>query len=269
MISGFFNTFFYEPLYNGLIFLVSVIPGADIGIAVVLLTLIVKGALFPFTHKGIQTQSKLRTLEPDIKDLKEKHSKDKQEQARQVMELYRKHGVSPFSGCLTVLVQLPVIFALYWVFWKGLSFDPALLNELPYIPGHINTALLNHDILYSFVHMPEFVKTHFLGFIDMTGKSILLALLAGVSQYFQIKLSMPDVGKLSLKSTGSLKDDLVQSMKFQMRYILPIFVSVFAYTISAAVALYWVTSNAFSIVQELLVKRKAEALQSELKRDNT
>lgn len=269
MISGFFNTFFYEPLYNGLIFLVSVIPGADIGIAVVLFTLIIKLALFPFTHKGIQTQSKLRTLEPDIKDLKEKHSKDKQEQARQVMELYRKHGVSPFSGCLTVLVQLPVIIALYWVFWKGLKFDPSLLDAFPHIPGHINTALLNHDILYSFVHIPEFVKTNFLGFIDMTGKSILLALLAGISQYFQIKLSMPDSGKLSLKSTGSLKDDLMQSMKFQMRYILPVFVSVFAYTISAAVALYWVTSNTFSIAQELLVKRKAEALQSELKRDNT
>jgi len=269
MISGLFNTFFYEPLYNGLIFLVSIVPGADIGIAVVLLTLIVKFILFPFTHKGTKTQAKLRTLEPDIKELKEKYNKDKQEQARQIMELYRKHGVSPFSGCATILVQLPVIFALYWVFWKGLAFDPALLNSFEQVPGYINTALLNHDILYSFVHMPEFLKTHFLGLIDMTGKSIFLALLAGISQYFQIKLSMPSTGKLSLKSTGSLKDDLAQSMKFQMRYILPVFVVVFAYTISAAVALYWATSNAFSITHELFVKRKAQTLQSGAKRDNT
>jgi len=264
MVPYLFNTIFYEPLYNGLIFLVSVTPGNDIGIAVVVLTLIVKFIILPFTHKSTKTQSQMKILEPEIKEIKEKHKEDKQEQAKQTMELYRRHGVNPFTGCLTMIVQLPIIFALYWVFWKGLTIDPALIDSFESIPGYINSLLLNQDIIYSFVSPPDFIKVKFLGLVDVTGKSIILALIAGVSQYFQIKLSMPgNVGLSSLKSTGSLKDDIAKSMSFQMRYILPVFVVVFAYTISAAVALYWATSNIFSVVHELIVKREAEKLKRE------
>jgi len=266
----FFNTVFYEPLYNALFFLLSIIPGADVGVAVLVLTLIVKFILFPFAHKSTKTQARLKTLEPEINEIKEKHKKDKQEQSRQVMELYRKHGVNPFSGCLTVIVQLPIIFALYWVFWKGLKVDPEMVDQAMLAAGQLKTSLLNQDILYSFISIPEVVRIKFLGLFDMTGKSIVIALIAGVSQYFQIKLSMPGGGeKLSLSGTGSLKDDLAQSMKFQMRYILPVFVFIFAYTISTAVALYWATSNIFTVVHELLVKRKADKLREELESVNT
>jgi YidC/Oxa1 family membrane protein insertase len=269
MISYLFNTIFYEPLYNGLIFLVSVIPGQDIGIAIILLTILVKFVILPFTHKGTKNQSKMRVLEPEIKDIKKKYEKDKQEQAKQTMELYKKHGVSPFTGCLTMIVQLPVIMALYWVFWKGLKIDPTTLDSFKEIPGHINSLLLNHNIVYSFINFPAFIKINFLGLIDTTGKSIILALLAGITQYFQIKFSMPGkVGISSLKSTGSIKEDIVKSMSFQMRYILPVFVVVFAYTISAAVALYWVTSNTFSVIHEIIIKREADKLKRETIVDN-
>jgi len=261
----FFNTVFYGPLYNALFFIVSIIPGADIGIAIIILTLLVKFILFPLAHKSTKTQAHLKTLEPEIKNLKEKHKKDKQEQARKVMELYRKHGVNPFSGCLTVIIQLPVIIALYLVFRKGLNItDTDMIDKTIQAAGYLKTSILNQDMLYSFVNMPELIKIKFLGLIDMTQKSILIALVAGISQYFQIKLSMPGGGeKLSLSGTGSLKDDLAQSMKFQMRYILPVFVFIFAYTISAAVALYWATSNIFTIAHEIIVKKKAESLFKE------
>jgi len=260
-----FNTFLYEPLLNGLFFLVAIIPGNDIGVAVVILTIIVKFIIFPFTHKSTKAQSKMKALEPEIKEIKEKHNEDKQEQARKTMELYKKHGINPFVGCVTVFVQLPIILALYWVFFKGLSFDVNLIDELNHARGYINTSLLNIEhLLYSFITVPELIKIKFLGLIDMTDKSVFLALIAGVTQYVQIKFSMPgDVSISSLKSTGSLKDDLAQSMKFQMRYIMPVFVFVFAYTISAAVALYWATSNTFSIIHEIIVKRKAEKIISE------
>jgi len=177
------------------------------------------------------------------------------------MELYKKHGVNPFSGCVVLIIQLPIIIALYWVFFKGLKVDTSLISAAEYATGYIHTTLLNQELLYSFVHIPELIKINFLGLIDMTGKSAILAFLAGASQYFQIKLSMPGGDKKpSLKSTGSLKDDLAQSMSFQMRYILPVFVAIFAYTISAAVALYWVTSNVFSICHELFVRRKAKEI---------
>jgi len=260
MIS-FFQTFLYEPLLNGLFFLVNIIPGNDIGIAVVVLTIIVKFIIFPFTHKSTKSQSQIKALEPEIKDIKEKHKEDKAEQARKTMELYQKHGVNPFVGCVTVFVQLPAILALYWVFLKGLSFDPSLITGTEHTSGYIHTSLLNTESLYSFISIPDFIKIKFLSIIDMTKKSILLALAAGVTQYVQIKFSMPgDVSLASLKSSGSLKDDLAQSMKFQMRYIMPVFVVVFAYTISAAVALYWTTSNMFSIIHELIVRKKAKEL---------
>ena len=173
---AFFNTFFYEPLYNGLVFLISIMPGADVGLAVIVLTLLVKIIILPLSHKSVASQAKMRSIEPEMKRVKERH-KDKQEQARQVMDLYKKHGVNPFSGCFLMLVQLPIIFALYWVFFKGLANN------------------IDQTILYSFVVAPEQINVHFLGFIDMSQKNIILAALAGISQYFQMKLSMPPIPK--------------------------------------------------------------------------
>ncbi|MEK9168119.1 MAG: YidC/Oxa1 family membrane protein insertase [Patescibacteria group bacterium] len=258
MLSYLFNTFLYEPLYNGLLFLVAILPGADLGIAVIILTLLVKFALLPLAHKTAKTQVKMKELDPHIKAIKEKHKSNKQEQAKQMMDLYGKHGVSPFSGIIAIFIQLPIIIALYWVFFKGLKVDPALLAAIDHLAGNLPSSLLNHDILYSFVHLPESIKVEFLGLVDLTGKSIVLALIAGISQYVQINLSMPKkAGEGFLpKSTGSLKDDLAQNMGFQMRYILPVFVGIFAYSISAAVALYWAVSNIFAIVHEVIVRKK-------------
>jgi len=254
MIKDTFNTFLYEPLYNGLIFLTSVIPGADIGIAVLLLTLIVKFAILPLTHASTKTQVKMRELNPKINEIKKKYKDNKEEQARKTMELYQEHKLNPFSGCITIIIQIPIILALYWVFFRGLHVDPELVDDFEKIPGYVNTMLLNREILYSFINIPDFLKTDFLGLVDMTGRSYVFALIAGISQYYQTKIMMPG-DDVSLKPTGSLKDDLARSMKFQMRYILPIFVFVFAYIISAAVALYWATSNIFMISHEYIIKR--------------
>ena len=238
---AFFNTFFYEPLYNGLVFLISVMPGTDVGLAVIVLTLLVKIIILPLSHKSVASQAKMRSIEPEMKRVKEQH-KDKQEQARQVMDLYKKHGVNPFSGCFLMLVQLPIIFALYWVFFKGLANN------------------IDQTILYSFVVAPEQINVHFLGFIDMSQKNIILAALAGISQYFQMKLSMPPIPKddgEKKKGDMSFKDEFAKNMNLQMRYMLPGIVFFVAYSISSAVALYWLVSNLFSIGHELVVKRKA------------
>lgn len=247
MISETFNIIFYQPLYNGLVFLISHVPGADVGIAVVILTLLVKIIILPLSHKSVASQAKMRSIEPEIKKVKEKH-KDKQEQARQVMDLYKKHGVNPFSGCFLMLIQLPVIFALYWVFLKGLAHN------------------IDQSLLYSFVAVPEQVNMLFLGFIDMAKKNIFLAALAGISQYFQMKLSMPpvplDIGEKK-KGDISFKDEFAKNMNVQMRYMLPGIVFFVAYSISSSVALYWLVSNLFSIGHELIVKRKALQLVQE------
>lgn len=241
MISQIFHSVFYQPLYNGLVFLISVIPGADVGLAVVILTLLVKIIILPLSHRSVASQAKMRSIEPEIKKVKEQH-KDKQEQARQVMDLYKKHGVNPLSGCFLMVIQLPVIFALYWVFLKGLAHN------------------IDQTLLYSFVTAPEHINTLFLGLVDMSKKNIILAALAGISQYFQMKFSMPPIPKDNgekKKGDLSFKDEFTKNMNLQMRYMLPGIVFFVAYSISSAVALYWLVSNLFSIGHELIVKRKA------------
>lgn len=241
MEPGFFSTFFYQPLYNTLVLILSVVPGANVGVAIIVLTVVVRGALLPLSHKSVVSQAKMRSLAPHLEKLKEKHKDDKQEQARKTMELYKEHGVNPFSGCLLVLVQLPVIFALYFVFFKGL-------------PN------LNAEHLYSFVHLPGAVSMMFLGII-LSKKSIILALIAAITQYYQIKLSIPAMAPAEKDAKPSFKDDFARSFNVQMRYMLPVIVFGISYSISAAVALYWTTSNLFSVAHELYVKRRADEIK--------
>ncbi len=245
MITNLFNTMFYQPLYNGFVFLISIMPGADVGLAIITLTIIVKFLIFPLTHKSVTSQAKMRSIEPRIKEIKEKYSKNKQEQSKKVMELYKKHGVNPFTGCFLVFVQMPIVIALYWVFFKGLI--------------HLNT-----DMLYSFVNIPSNINMIFLGMFNMSGKSVFLAVTAGILQYFQMKLSMPVVVNNKKNKTGkiSFKDELAKNMSVQMRYILPIFIIFISYSISSAIALYWTTNNLFSVVHELVVKKKADKIMN-------
>src|SRR5574343_347821 len=152
MESGIFSTLFYQPLYNALVYLVSVIPGGNVGVAIILLTLGVRTVLLPLSHKSVVSQAKMRSIAPHIEKLKEKHKDNKQEQAMKMMELYKENGINPFSGCLLLLVQLPILFALYFVFFKVL-------------PN------LNTDIFYSFLNKPGIMGMTFLGIV-LTQKSV-------------------------------------------------------------------------------------------------
>lgn len=238
MQPGIFSTVFYQPLYNTLVLVLSIIPGANVGVAIILLTVAVRGALLPLSHKSVTSQAKMRSLAPHLEKLKEKHKDDKKEQARKTMELYKEHGINPFSGCLLVVVQLPIIFALYFVFFKGL-------------PN------LNAEQLYSFVHLPRAVNMMFLG-VMLSKKSLIFAVLAAATQYYQIKLSIPPIAPAEKDAKPSFKGDFARSFNTQMRYMLPVIVFGISYSISASVALYWTTSNLFSIAHELYVKRKAK-----------
>jgi YidC/Oxa1 family membrane protein insertase len=209
-------------------------PWGDVGLAIIVLTIIVKLILFPISQKSIKSQAKLKNLDGEIKKIKEKYPA-KEDQAKKTMELYKENKVNPFSGCLLLLIQFPIIIALYLVFYKELSF--------------------NADILYSFVHVPSVINMKFLGLIDMQSKSLILALLAGASQYLQAVVSMPK----NTTPTGpskSFKDELAKNMGSQMKYFLPIFVAFISYQISAAIALYWFISNMFTVGQEIYVRRK-------------
>jgi len=236
-MKAFFDLFFYQPMYNALVFLVDIIPGGNIGIAVIILTVLVKFILFPLSQKSVSTQARMREIEPELKKIKEKHKDNQQEQARQTMEIYKKHGINPFSGCLLLLIQLPVIFALYFVFLKGFVFDPKLL--------------------YSFVSLPVNIDILFFG-IDLAKKSLFLAVLAGVTQYAQLALSIPPVKPLDPNAKLSFQEEFSRNMSTQMKYIFPFLVFFISYSLSSALALYWVVSNLFAVGQELHVRKTAK-----------
>ena len=230
------NTIFYEPLYNALVFLITIVPWADVGIAVILLTIVVKLILFPLSQKSIKSQAKVKSLEPEIQKIKETY-KDKQEQSKKTMELYKANKTNPFAGCLLILIQLPIIIALYWVFMKGLDFGV--------------------EKLYPFIHFPPKINMEFLGIINMQEKSLFLAILAGLSQFIHAKISSPKT-KPTENKNKTFQGELMKSMNLQMKYVLPIFIAFIAYRISAAVALYWTVSNIFTIIQELIVRRRID-----------
>ena len=232
MISSLWNLILYRPFVNVLALLVSIIPGGDVGVAIIVLTLLVKAILYPLSQRSIESQAKMTLLAPELEKIK-KSNASKEEQAKETFELYKKHKTNPFSGCLLVLIQIPIIFALYYVFYKGIKFD--------------------NGILYSFIHAPAQINMLFLGVLNMGGKSLFLAILAGISQYFQAHF-MPKPAPSN--GTASFQNSLNKSMQTQMKYIFPLLVAFIAYRVSGAIALYWMTSNLFTIGQQIYANKK-------------
>lgn len=238
MIS-FFKTVLYEPLYNALVFLIDVLPGADVGIAVVVLTVVVKLILFPLSAKAIRTQLKMREIEPQLKEIRENYKNKREEMGRKMLDLYREHKINPFSGILLILIQLPVILSLYFVFTRAgfPSIDPS--------------------ILYSFVKEPVVTNINFLGFIDLSAnKNILLAVLAAVSQYFQVKFAIPAPPAKKDGEKDDFADNFARTMHVQMRYVMPILTLVISFTLISVVGVYWIVSNLFAIGQEVVIRKK-------------
>ena len=234
MISSLFNTLIFQPFYNGLVFLIGAFPFFDVGVIVIVFTIIVKVILLPLSIKASKSQLQMKSIEKDLNAIKEKYKNDKEEQAKQTMEYYKVNNINPFAGIFILLIQLPIILGLYRVFLK---------SGLPTI---------NTSLLYKFVSAPAHVNMIFLNLTDIAQKSLILALIAGVTTYFQISLSMA-----SQQSTATgTQNDIARAMTTQMKYIFPVLVVFISYSISGALALYWITSNVFSIVQEMWIKKK-------------
>ncbi len=235
-----FNTLLYNPLYNTFIGLIDVFPWLDAGIVVILFTVLVKLVLFPLSQKAVKSQMEIQRLQPEIDELKLKHKDNKQEQAMRTMALYKSRGVNPFAGILLLLIQFPILIALYFVFYRG---------GLDVVPT---------GILYPFIQPPTFIDKMFLGLLDVTEKSTILAALVAISQYFQMRFTLPkqDKVKNDAKNQPSFQGELAKNMQFQMKYVMPVIMFFVAQSLAAIVSLYFVTSNLFAIGQELYVRRK-------------
>jgi len=232
---GLLKAIFYTPLYNGLVLLIDILPWLDLGFIIIIFTLIIKAILFPLSLKAAKTQAITKLHEDELQKIKSDKSIKPEDQAKSVLGFYKKYNINPFTGILVVLIQIPIVFALYYMIAR---------SGLPQI---------NLADLYSFITPPEIVKVTFLNIADVTGKSVTLALIAAVTTYIQAKAMSP---KVDLNFTGSFKDDFPKTMALQMRYIFPIIVFFISYSISGAIALYWATSNIVSIGQDSYIKRK-------------
>jgi YidC/Oxa1 family membrane protein insertase len=236
MLITLFNEALYRPLFNALVFLYNIIPGHDFGIAIILLTILIRIILFPLSQKSIKSRQALSVLQPEIKQIQKKY-KTKEEQSREMMKLYKEHKVNPFSGCLPLLIQLPVLIALYRV----------LINVLK--PASLS-------VLYPFVKNPGIINPFFIGILDLSKASPILAILAGISQFFYSKITMkhsPSAPQLSPKK-GSM--DIQKTMGRQMLYFMPILTVVIAWSFPAGLPLYWVVSTLLGLGQEYYFFKK-------------
>jgi YidC/Oxa1 family membrane protein insertase len=235
-ITAFFTAVFYQPLYNGLIFLFKVLPWADAGLVVIVFTIVIKLLLFPLSIKATRAQMELKEIDGDIKAIKAKYKDNKEMETQKTIELYKEKNINPFASLILIIIQLPIIIALYRVF---------LHSGLPTI---------DMTMLYHYIAPPMHIVMNFLWISDISHRSVILAVLAGISTYFQVKYSVPlDIS--SDKDKKSPQEDMMRMFQMQMKFLFPILVFFISWSISAAVSLYWVTSNIFSVVQEMYMRK--------------
>ena len=226
-----FNAVLYRPLFNLLVIIYNYLPGQDFGLAVILLTIIIRFIIYPLSVKALASQKALQKLQPKLQEIQQQYKTDKERQAKETLELYRKEKINPFSGLLLAIVQLPILIALYQVFWNGLK--PEELAQL-----------------YSFVANPVHINAMFLNVINLSSPNFGFAVLAGILQFFQTKMLIPK----SLKTPA--KSDIASMMQKQMVYFFPFITLIILLKLPSALALYWIVSSLFSIVQQYFVLRK-------------
>ncbi len=227
----FFTVAFYQPLLNLLVWLYNTVSFGDFGVAVILLTVVIKVVLWPLGQKSIKSQKALTDLQPKIDEVKKKYKGNQKELGKAMMELYKENKVNPFSSCLPLLIQLPFLFAVYRVFRDGVN------NNL--------------DLVYSFIYRPETINTISFGFVDLAQKNIYLALLAGVAQFWQAKMMIAK--KPKTKTPGSKDESMAAIMNKQMLYFMPVLTVFIGASLPGGLTLYWFVVTLLTAVQQVIV----------------
>jgi YidC/Oxa1 family membrane protein insertase len=233
-----FTTLLVQPIYNFFIFILGLVPGGDIGVAIIILTLIVRGIFYPVFTSSIRTQMALQVIQPELDAIKEKYKDNTQELVRRQTELFRAHKIKLPSMFGSVILQLVIFVTLSYVFF------------------HLGLSSIHADLLYSYVHPPELINERFLGLLDLTRiHNIVLAVLVAITQYFVMRLSLQ-----RMKTDTSRMTDAQQTahhmQRTMMQYLFPIAMAAAAYFPAGAVGLYLLVMNVISLGQEWLIRRK-------------
>lgn len=250
-----FETIIVQPLLNALFLLYASIPGHDFGIAIIILTIIVRFVLYPLAKKQLHSQKALNEIQPEINKLKEKYKDDPKVFQAKTMELHKEKDINPFGSCLPTLLQFPFLIGLFYVFLKFQ--DP---NFLPFNEGGILSQIYpfikEFSFVKSFLDSTEAVNTSFFGLVDLANPNLTLALVAGALQFVQSKMITPKKHK-----------DEKANMASQMVYLFPLLTIFIAMRLPAALPVYWSTTTLFAIAQQyLIIHRDVETLEEKSER---
>jgi YidC/Oxa1 family membrane protein insertase len=238
-LSFAYNELLFRPLFNLLVGITNILPTHSVGFSILTVTLIVRALLLPSAlHQARQmqaNQSKMSGLKKELKKIQQQHKNDAAKKAEATMKLYRQAGVNPASGCLPLLIQLPILIALYRVFLIGLGEE-------------------TFHFLYSFISQPEIVQLSFFG-LDLTQASLSLALVAGLGQFALMRQVSPPAAQAGVPGGNEQSAQMMASMQKNMAYIFPVMTVFIAMQLPAALSLYWVASTVFGIVQQRLFKK--------------
>lgn len=239
MIGQIYHAIFYQPIFNALVWFYNIIPGHDVGVAIILITIILKLILYPFSVQGIHAQKRMQELQPKLDALKEKFKGDQQGLAKATMELYKQEKISPFSSCLPLLIQFPFLIAVYSVFRNGLT-KPESMNAL-----------------YSFIQNPGgLLNPISFGILDLSKPNIFLAILAGGAQYWVSKML---VAKKQPSVPGAKDESMAAIMNKQMTIFMPLMTIFIGISLPAGLTLYWLVTTVLTGVQQLYTFRHSSA----------
>ena len=242
MFSTIYTTILYQPILNIFVLLYNYL-GHDVGVVILLITIIVRLVLYPLTSSSIKAQKSLQELQPKLEALKKQHGKDQQALAQATMELYKTHKVNPFASCLPLLIQLPILIALYSVLRDGLASNN--------IAAH----------LYSFVHDPGKINPVTFGIFDLSHPNYILAVLAGVAQFLQAR-TMSRKQPPKTAGTGGKDEDMMAMMNKQMLYLMPIMTIIIGIKLPAGLTFYWICTTLLMVFQQWLVGKKMKTTSS-------
>lgn len=223
-----YHLIFYQPIFNILIGLYLFLPFHDLGLSIIILTIFLRFLLLPITLYSLRSQKALQELQPKLKALQEKYKDNKELLAQELVKLYSQNKVNPASSCLPLLIQLPIFIALYQALISGLA------NR-------------GFDALYSFMPHPQAINTVAFGFLPLDKPNIIVAILAGLSQFWQSRFF---VSKKQMKVPGSKDESMLSMFNQQMTYFMPFFTFLIGASLPSGLTFYWFLSNLLTVFQQ-------------------
>jgi YidC/Oxa1 family membrane protein insertase len=244
-MGNIFNTILFDPIFNAVVFIYHYIP--DLGAAIIILTLIIRLLLYLPSRSSIRSQKVLQETQPKLKAIQDKYKDNKEELGRQLMKFYKENKVNPLSSCLPLLIQLPILIALYRAFLAAAQTDKITHILVPDRLIHLYEPLRN-------IFTTMAINPIAFGFVDLSqNHNIILAVLAGATQFWQSRMLM---AKQPPKVPGAKDESITAGVNKQMMYMMPLLTVVFGYQFPAGLTLYWFISTLFTVAQQYYVFKK-------------